>query len=177
MDVCPCSHSMTDVYGIKSYTIAIEPWLLPSGSGSMSPEHTLSVCSPGSSAELTLNALQHPMLTPETLLLCKFLQTYDTAVCQEMEVKRVVRLGKWKTQRGLRERLKLVWRGMWVQQEALQIPVAKETNQQLQIKAERWERNTQLLVLEKTSMANLCSWAQHQWGSLMPASSFGWYTH
>lgn len=42
-----------------------------------------------------LNALQHPMLTPETLLLCKFLQTYDTAVCQEMEVKRVVRLGKW----------------------------------------------------------------------------------
>lgn len=85
---------MVNVCGIKSYTIAIEPWLLPTGSGSMSPEHTLSA---HLAAVLSwpLNALQHLTLTPETLLLCKFLQTYDTAVCQEMEVKRVVRLGKW----------------------------------------------------------------------------------
>lgn len=86
---------MVDVHGIKSHPAAIEPWLFPTGSGSTSPEHTLSVCSPGSSAELASESLQQPILTPETLLLCKFLQAYDTAVCQEMEVKTVVRLGKW----------------------------------------------------------------------------------
>lgn len=47
---------MVDVYGIKSHTIAIEAWLFPTGSGSISPEHTLSAhqaseCSAASHAD------------------------------------------------------------------------------------------------------------------------------
>lgn len=123
--------------------------------------HTLSA---GLAAALIwpLNAQQHPMLTPETPLLHKFLQDlwYCCVPGNGIEESHHIRKVAGK-HRGLRERVKLVWRSMWVQQEALQIPVAKETNQQLQIRAECWERNSQFLVLEKTSMANLCSGAQH----------------
>lgn len=114
------------------------------------PAHQASECSAASHAD-TRDFTTMQVSTRLTILLWP--ENGSEESCQIRKV-----AGKY---RGLRERPKLVWRDMWVQQEALQIPVAKETNQQLQIRAECWERNTQFLVFEKTSMANLCSWAQH----------------
>lgn len=79
------------------------------------------------------NAQQHLMLTwHQSLHYYASFSKSEDAVCQEIKKWKQIELsdqeGGRKTDRGLKERLKLGWRGMQVQQEALQILVATETN-------------------------------------------------